>query len=91
MSLPRKPKADEVAIRNPETGGVTIVPEKSFDNYWKGRGWVLYGELSLSERLAADGYENATQAVEVEGEDEVAPEVLAAAIDEGYLPSEPDD
>lgn len=85
MEAHRKVRGGEIAIRNPETQGTMVVPVKSYENYWQGRGWVPVGQSSLAETIASDGYDSAAAAVEDLGEDEVGSDILDKAVAEGYV------
>ena len=84
MEAHRKVRDGEIAVRNPDTQGTMVVPVKSFEDYWRGRGWLPLGETSIDEAIKADGYQSATEAVEDLGEEEVGKELLEAAEAEGY-------
>ena len=85
MSDHRKVRDGEIAVRNPDTQGTMVVPVKSFEDYWKGRGWVPVGKSTIDEVIASDGYGSAAEAVEDLGEDEVGSEILDKAVSEGYV------
>jgi len=85
MSHHRKVRNGEIAIRNAETQGTMVVPARSYDKYWKGRGWVPVGKSTIDEVIETDGYGSAAEAVEDLGEDEVGSEILDKAVSEGYV------
>ena len=85
MSHHRKVRNGEIAIRNSETQGTMVVPERSYDKYWNSRGWVPVGKSTIDEVIASDGYGSAAEAVEDLGEDEVGSEILDKAVSEGYV------